>query len=390
MSLRKNFLSNSAVEFISLAIPLISLPVIARNGDDEVVSKILLFLLLQQIINQIVDFSFSFAAARASDKTTLTNSYYTSRLILSCSVFLFFSAASSWIVLADSSLQEVVIIALLCISAFYNMSWFYYLKDKIYLLALLNFSQKCFFMVSVFFIGTLDVSNIIITNSLFFSIISIFFFCRNYDEHKNVKFSHGLAAIRKNFKLFLIDFMPQIYVSAPLFFLSSIMKPNLYADMMLALRVYNAALIPQWSALKVGIGALSRDTLKFRNFSLALLVLGLIQIVVTFTLIEELIVLVMGSTRVGAYHYLSILAPSFIFASIYIAYGSAFHISKNREERYYSVVRNITLLMIVLMPIAVIMDSKDGYVNGLLASRLVLAIGAFSLYLRIRNDFTHS
>lgn len=378
----RKFLSLSIVDILALGIPIVVLPILAKKLSIDDFSTMMVILILHQIGNQCIDYSFNYLAAREKEEDQSIG-FQTGRYIISI-IYLF----TSYIIVKSLEYNEISenFIPIICIPIIaysINPTWLYYKKGKMHKLSIINLCYKISFafLVTIY----LNTENFYQTIYIYSAIILAISLSSKISEGNKFEFKlkAGKERLRKGFNIFIIDFSPQFYVTIPLLASKIFLTETAFACLTLAVRIYNAGSTAQWSLLKVYLKPLKINFEKnFKSMVITSLILSALQILVVLTTSEYIIYSLFSIEYKETINLLTLLSASFLFISIRITFGYAFHILKNIEESY----KNQSLLMALTMPFVmfylIYWYNEYGYIYGILLSHTFLSIFNLNKFIR--------
>ncbi|MBU2061319.1 MAG: hypothetical protein KKH44_05640 [Bacteroidetes bacterium] len=375
----------SIVEYLGLIIPLVCLPIIANKVTVDSFAVILLITTLLQFYNQLVDYSFSYHGARMNNEefNAEYNGIQSARLfvlvVFTCAILCFILLSSVF----SNSIYAFFCIALAGFGFYFAKSWVYSYRKKVQVFALYTFTTKLIFLtLCIFFLNESNVEFFLVLNSL--SIFIIYSLAGCYADAKvsfKLKAIEGISQLKSNYPLFITDFLPQLYITIPLIVFKGIWSSSVYASVNLAFRIYNAGSMVQWTLLKTFLPEnkifINENFQRLIKISIAI---SIFEFVCCAILLYYLIPFFFGSNLIDAYYMVLLLSVSYLFASVYICYGHAFHVLNRIENKLKNIsFQNSLIATICVWPVSYYYEAW-GYIFVVVLARFFLALRCYNSY----------
>lgn len=396
--LLENFFSLSVLKLVNAILPFVTLPYLIKVLGFQQYGAIVLALSLITYFQAITDYGFNLSATREIAQHRHSNkqlSYIYSKTLVSKSVLLFFSLLCLFILilLVPQFKEDLLVYFLMCLILIGQTlfpDWFFRGVEQMRYITVLDFMVKTSFTLGTFlFIKTphdywiyplLYGAGFIVVSG-----ISHYFILKKYKiNFVFVDFVNVLSGLKKNFPLFLNQFMPNFYNNTTSFLIGMLLGKNI-AGIFGAIRQFvNILNVFNTIVSMVFFPYLVRRKEKFQLFS-RLYLSGFFILTVFMVATHTWIFKWAGIMVNDSSWIFIILAVGVFFIAIYSVYSTNFLITRG----YDKIVMNITVFVSVIgLIFAYPLINFFGMVGGALniaISQILMGIAAYFYYLKFKK-----
>lgn len=397
--LLENFLSLSSLQLLNYIIPFITLPYLVRVLGIDAYGKYAFAYSFMLFFQSFVDYGFNYTATREIAKNRNNIDYcakYFNLVLFSKLILLFISLIIYIAVIysIDKFRNDYVLFSssyLLLIFVTIFPEWFFLAIERMKVITILNFIVRLLYVVSIFIFikKSNDYYIIFLLYSFSYLIINIycFYYIKKFINSK-LKFSgfrNIFRHLKSEFSVFVVNFIPMLYNNGTIFVLGLI-SSNYYVGIFDASRKLIEVGLSVINILsRVFYPFLNRYSEKFILYRNLSLFIGVTISLTFFLFAKSISDLILGEAFSHTVLLLKIMSFSVFFISLYSAYGTNYLLIHKFDRILMSITLfSSTLSLIMIFPLVNYFNAVGASLN-LLLSRLMMGIGAYLFYIRLKK-----